>query len=161
MDKFEFEEERNILSVLNDQLSFYALTLPKLTDDVIDEYINGVIAGTVLVKGQIVDLVSNDGVNSLGSIPAVVTDIVRFNSTGIDYTLTLLVGDLNGELIPVKISNDKLTDAVKVNNDMTNIVTAIKSGKLGLETYLNIKANLNITRFYVFDETNTVFKSFM
>ena len=148
MDKFDFSETREVLSVLNDQLSNYSLTLTTLTDTVIDEYVAGILTGTILVSGQIVSVMSTDTINTLGTMPAIVTDIKRLSSTTMEYTLVLLAGDLNGELVGVKFTNNQLGDAISISEDTVNVVNAIKSTMLGSTSFIGLKESLGITRFY-------------
>ncbi len=151
MDEFDFDEVRNLLSVFNDQLEKFSIKLPQLTSEMIEDYTQKIKDGLVLVEGQVIFLKSTDNVNMLGMMPAIVTDLTRYSSTGLEYTLTLLTGDLNGELVTVKIDSSKLEDAVSVSEDMTNVIAAIKSTKLGSETFIALKQQLGITRFYVLD----------
>jgi len=160
-DKFEIEEDREILSVVNDQLDLYGLKLKQLTDETIDQYVNGILDGSMLLQGQIVFLKSTDTLNVLGMIPAIVTDIKRLTANILEYTMLLLTGNLDGELVPVKFTDDKLADAITIEEDMANVITAIKTTKLGSATYINLKEALNITRFYVVDIQTSKLKSFM
>ncbi len=149
---FDVEETREIVSVLDDQLSSYGLNRGTLVPEVLNNYIDGIKNGLILVKGQVVFLKSFTGVINLGKIPAVVIDVTKLSSTVISYELMVLAGDLNGELLKVNVLSSKLTDSVTVTDDMTEVMTAIKDTRLGFDDLLKLKINLNnIPRLYILD----------
>ena len=160
-DKFDFEEDRSVLSVLEDQYEEYNFKIQDFTEEFLTAWEEKLLNGQELVKGQIVYIKSTGNSVLLGKIPAIVTDIKRFNTTGIEYTFMLLAENLNGELVPVKFTNEQLADAVSTETGLTDVLDEIKLNKLGYGDLAAIKVNLGVKHLYILDTVSGLYKSYM
>jgi len=156
---FDFKEDRQPLSLFIDQHVKYGYNLTSLTEEVLTEWKTNLLNGAALLIGQLVFLKSTDATNVLGTVPALVTDVRRFNTTSLEYTFTLLLGDLNGELVAVKLTNDQLVDTVDVDSDLVAVKDAVINTKLGQENDISLKSVYGIDHILILDKQNEIFNS--
>ena len=152
-DIYDITEQREIASVLYDQLDKNELNAVTVTEADMIAMIDLVKLGKRFVIGQIVMLRSINAGTSLGSIPAVVTEINKVSLDAYEYKLTILSGDLNDEFLPVIIGEAKVPDAITITEDMTAIVAAVRDSKLGKPTLRDLKLSLGIEHMFTFNTT--------
>ena len=153
-------ETREVLSVVCDQLGNYNENVSNSTLDKIQELANAVLDGEELVLGQLVQVKSYLDGNTYGTMHAIVSRITRVSPSSLVYDLTLLSGNLNGELATVRYKNTQIKEALTVVIDNTDIVDGLKSTLLGQQDSRAMKVMLGIPHIFALKD-NGKFTSYM
>lgn len=156
----EIVETREVESVFCDQIENYKLSLDNTNLAIIEVFTADIIAGKELVLGQLVELKSYLDTTVYGSIPAIVTEILRTSPSQLVYTLTLLSGNLNGELTTIRLKSTQLEEAINPVPSNTDIIDGIKTTLLGKADGKEMKAYLKIPHIFVLN-TDGKFTSYM
>lgn len=160
-DIYDITEEREVVSVMSDQLSHFDYELSRVNDNNMVSYVTKIKSGEMLVLGQIVLLSANNNVNVIGSLPAVVTAITRPGVDKYEYELTMLTGnfDTSGELIKVKLNSLTLKDSVVVDGDVSSALAVIKDNKLGKSNIRELKLALRVPHILAYNKVTEKFDS--
>ena len=160
MEIFDFNEDRTLISVYLENLDLYGLTrkdVSKYGDTEINNIEDKIKNGEILFKGQVLMVKSTYNGDTLGSIPVIVSDVKRVNSTTIEYEFTMLTGDMNNELTKTYTDSSKLLDIVDVDADMDNVVNAVLDSKLGVSTLFDLQIKIGICKLVVLkSESNKI-----
>jgi len=160
MEIFDFNEDRTLISVYLENLDLYGLTrkdVSKYGDTEINNIEDKIKNGEILFKGQVLMVKSTYNGDTLGSIPVIVSDVKRVNSTTIEYEFTMLTGDMNNELTKTYTDSSKLLDIVDVDADMDNVVNAVLDSKLGVSTLFELQTKIGICKLVVLkSESNKI-----
>lgn len=153
------EEEREIASVLCDQLGEYGLKPIEVTSDQIATMVDEIKNGERFVKGQLVQIRSYKDANQYGALHAIVSKVLRTTASNVTYTFTALSGDLNYELFSVDFIDTKVKDVIKPDPDNLEILDAIKLGKLDRDSIKKMKDDLGIPHIFVLNLNSFKFDS--
>ena len=163
-DVLDIQEVREPISVIVDDLINLDKTLTAVTNTQLEDSVTKLMNNELLVKGQLVYIKSTDTVNVLGTIPAIVTKIIRTTATNVNYELTMLAGDLNGELVKVTFEDSKIKDAISAVIDpaeVTKIIDAIKNTKLGKADIRELLVLLGVKHIFTLDTDNVKVNSYL
>jgi hypothetical protein len=137
-------------------------SIDRLTDESKEILIDNLSTGKILLKGQVVNFKSTYGDDVLGLMPAVVTNVMRLNTTTVEYTLKLLIGDLSGDLTETTMREDAVPLSIDVEGDnLEDAVTSILDGKLGRESYYDVQTTLGVSKLLLLDLDDGVYKTWM
>ena len=164
MEIFDFSEDRSLISIYLDNLNNFGLSrkdVAGLSDEGIIDIEDRIKNGLILFKGQVLMIKSTYNGDVLGSIPVIVSNVTRVNSTTIEYEFTMLTGDLNNELTKTSVDNSKLTDLVDINTDVENVLTAIKDSKLGTSTLYELQSKVGIDKLLVLKKLDNKIITYM
>jgi hypothetical protein len=164
MDKYDISETRDIFSCYLDQCDLFGTNrgiIDRLTDDEITTLKNSLLDGETLLKGQIVTFKSQYGDSVLGTIPAIVTNILRVNTVTTEYTFKILTGDLNGDLTETTLKDVKLPEVIDITSDVSSVLSAIIDGRLGNDTLYGLQSLLGVNKLYVLDLDEEKYTTFM
>jgi len=149
------------IKVLDTQLEKLGLSL-LITDDAhMAELMVRVTKGTMLVEGQIVMVKAYTTANSLGSVPAIVTDTIRVSGSVFKYSLALVLGDLATYTIStIDLADNQIGSIVDTTVPQV-VVDDIVNSKLGKADSRSVLLDLNVPSLMTLDIPNNAFNIVM
>ena len=157
-DIFDYNETREILSVVIDQLHLNKMGIKSLNIEDYETIKSDIKSGKRLLKGQIVKMPSNPGGVDLGHMFGIVVGISPISENETAYSIIQLYGDLTvtPDAITVKSSDlDIMVDVNVSTADVDKVVNAVKTQRFGEKDILDIKKNIyGLYHLYAIDVDN-------
>jgi len=149
------------IKVVDAQLEKLDLTLLTTDDVLMTELLGRVLTGTLLVEGQIIMLNTYAGITSLGSVPAIVTDVSRVTASVFKYDLTVILGELTNGTVSTISLEDNLLDTIVDTSVPPAVVDNLLLSKLGNVSGRDLLLDLNVPSLMTLDVANNSFNIVM